>query len=411
MKRILFILLTCMFATGMMAQSVLVEHSLTAVENSAVLVQYNNYFGSFNNPDMDDPFPYVVIRVELLGDVTVAKERLDLNLGSQYKVESAIRSEQNQILFLVSSNVRNIELLCGDGCTPTTLIKGRLRKNTVYTCKVRYTAPAVSNQSGASDVDIKAMEAKVAELSAKLEGMEKQKEVPENREKMESTNTQPTEKKKTKIQFNPTPSDNYAIGLTVGYVSKQFQYNGDKWGYGKFFLGEGNRTDYTPALQLGITYNPTFKYGIGIRTGVFLEYARDVFSQSYDNDIYSGELNDLVLSMPAQLSYRYEIIKNLSVMLYTGPVIDFGMVLNAKIKFGAESETLENRYQYKDFGLDNDEKKYSGFDCQWGIGAGVQWSRLRLDIGGSFGMVNRISVANPKVMTNKPVYVTLTCFF
>lgn len=219
-------------------------------------------------------------------------------------------------------------------------------------------------------------------------------------------NSTTAQKSSCKLKFNPQPSDNYVWGLTFGYVSKQIKSNGYTFGYGEVYLDEGK--SFTPALRFGITANPNIKYGIGIRTGLFLEYAHDSYKEhSYEK----YDLHDITLSLPLQVSYRYEIIKNLSVMFYTGPIFEFGALLQVNSKYRGETYKSENFYKYEGMLLaGDDEEKYSGFNCLWGIGAAIQWSRLRLDVGGDFGMVKRVPV-DESVFTNKPVYVTLTTFF
>ena len=214
---------------------------------------------------------------------------------------------------------------------------------------------------------------------------------------------------KFKLQFNPQPSDKYWCGLTVGYMSKNMQssYMRSK-AQGSFIMGEENAV--TPAMRVGLTMNPTFKYGIGLRTGIFMEYGREVLKDEAETP--RGDITDLVghditLSVPLQLSYRYEIIPKLSVMLYTGPIFDFGAFCT--VTYNGDTYEKENIYAY-DFYTGN--SGYSGFNCLWGIGAGVQWDRLRLDIGGDFGMVNKYPSGEGITLNwNKPVYVTLTCFF
>lgn len=196
-----------------------------------------------------------------------------------------------------------------------------------------------------------------------------------------------------KIKFNPTPSDKFVVGLTVGYVSKSRKMTeGSETEKGSFLLFREGKT--TPVMRFGLTINPTFKYGIGIRTGVFMEYGRE---KGYiDGDKYT--VHDINVSLPVQLSYRYELIKNLSFMIYTGPVLDFGAY--AFYQKDGSSNKSKNMYS---------EDGYQGFNALWGIGAGVQWSRLRLDIGGEFGMSQKNKDGNYYENWNKPFYITLTC--
>ena len=210
-----------------------------------------------------------------------------------------------------------------------------------------------------------------------------------------------------KLQFNPQPSDNYIVGLTVGYAGRQMKIDGDKY---PLWMGEKNKM--TSGFMFGLTVNPTFKYGIGLRTGLFLNYSRE--SEKDHGETYY--FNDVTLSMPLQISYRYEIIKKLSVMLYTGPVFDFGAFANTNIwEYEYDIAKNDNLYTPEVWERFSGNKKYIGFNCSWGIGAGIQWDRLRLDIGGEFGMVNKCKDMYDHTETtlkwNKPIYVMLTCFF
>lgn len=224
-------------------------------------------------------------------------------------------------------------------------------------------------------------------------------------------NQAPAEKKESnfKLQFNPQPSDNYWFGLTVGYVSKNMKATayGESATGSFIFAGESGKT-FTPAMRLGLTMNPTFKYGIGLRTGLFFEYGIESLPEAAETP--AGEIvdmtgHDIGLSVPLQLSYRYEVISKLSLMLYTGPIFDFGLARIASYP-GAESENI---YAYDIY---SGQPGYSGFNCLWGIGAGIQWDHLRLDIGGDFGMVNKYpSGGSARLNWNKPVYVTLTWLF
>ena len=228
----------------------------------------------------------------------------------------------------------------------------------------------------------------------------------------DASSNQPAESQnesKFKLNFNPQPSDSYWFGLTVGYMSKNMKatYMGST-AEGSFIFGAESGKKYTPAMRVGLTMNPTFKYGVGLRTGIFLEYGREVEKDGAENakyEIIDMVGHDITLSVPLQISYRYEIIPKLSVMLYTGPIFDFGAI--CALSYGGE--TSENMYSYNPY---TENRGYSGFNFLWGIGAGVQWDRLRLDIGGDFGMVNKYPSGESATLNwNKPVYLTLTCFF
>lgn len=217
------------------------------------------------------------------------------------------------------------------------------------------------------------------------------------KQEAEAAEEEPADGKK--IKFNPTPSDKFVVGLTAGYISKTVKsHNGSNTAKGSIM---GRENKYTPAVRFGLTINPTFKYGIGIRTGAFLEYAREKGDMPTGKSSSSTTtMHDLTVSIPFQISYRYELIKKLSFMIYTGPVIDLG-AYRTNVSGGHKDEN------YYSNGLSTYREK--GFNALWGIGAGIQWSRLRLDIGGDFGMVKKNHEGNYYSLINKPFYITLTC--
>lgn len=239
----------------------------------------------------------------------------------------------------------------------------------------------------------------------------------ENLSNNNNTNSSESSNKKpqSKLQYNPRPTDNYIVGITLGYMQKQNIAHDSEDGTekGSFLLGKKGAT--SPAMQLGLTINPTFKYGIGLRTGLFMEYAAEknattveLSNYPYEKDV-TYKAYDISLSLPLQISYRYEIWNKISVMFYTGPVFAFGAYQMWKL----EDEKSKNIYTYDIY--EEEKIKYRGFNALWGIGAGFQWDRLRLDMGGEFGMIkkNKQSYIGGEFYQkwNRPFYITLTCFF
>ena len=132
-----------LIASPIFAQSLTITRAFQAIPNSSVLAQYKNQFGKWEKPDLDDTFPYVVIRVGLDGDgreVQAAKKQLNLYLGQMTAVESVYKDNSNELLFLIPVRSRNIQMDCGDGCDRVTLMDGSvpLRSNTVYYGRVHF---------------------------------------------------------------------------------------------------------------------------------------------------------------------------------------------------------------------------------------------------------------------------------
>ena len=118
-----------------------------------------------------------------------------------------------------------------------------------------------------------------------------------------------------------------------------------------------------------------------------------------------GSLSDHNLSIPLRVQWRYEIVPDWSVFVYTGPSFDIGV--GGKLKQSGEAlgesiETEESIYD-KEYG-------FRRFNMLWGVGAGVRWKFLQLRIGGDWGLlsVNRL---DEKVTLSKPLHVTLSYMF
>ncbi len=163
------------------------------------------------------------------------------------------------------------------------------------------------------------------------------------------------------------PTDKFICSLEFGYISKSWKRDGDKYA----FLGGDKK--YTPGFRFGLGINPTFKYGLGFKTGLYMDYVH--YSDRDDHDI--------AFNIPLQVSYRYEFVKNLSAFIYLGPALD--------LEFWRDG-----------YGIYDDENLV---DLQFGIGAGIQYKRLRFTVGGEFGMIkNDWSKANRQ----KPIMVGLS---
>lgn len=219
----------------------------------------------------------------------------------------------------------------------------------------------------------------------------------------ENNDGQPVERTKS-WRFEPSEKRNF--GLTMGWTTKQFKYKEggetEKGSIGQL-LG-GDEKNMTHGFSFGFLANPTFKYGLGVRTGLIFEYYHEKYTgenpSNWNAGDYTAHLHDFNFSIPAQLSFRMEVARDFSLLIYTGPVFDLGVYGFTKI----EDEKSDNLY-----GKDVWSDKWEGFNCLWGIGGGLQYKFLRLDVGGEFGMMEKFGVDNLKL--NKPIYINLAFMF
>ena len=127
----------------MWAQSITLTKEFQTMPNVKASEVYRNQFGNYEIVGADDPFPDVVIRIGLDGnsrDIEDAKERLNISLGRMVKVESVFKEARNELLFLIPSRARYIEMQCNGECLPQMMFDSlvNLQSNTVFYGRVHY---------------------------------------------------------------------------------------------------------------------------------------------------------------------------------------------------------------------------------------------------------------------------------
>ena len=199
-----------------------------------------------------------------------------------------------------------------------------------------------------------------------------------------------------KLKFNPTPQGRKRpFGISIGYTSKQMALGSLKVSMLSNEIGKSS-----PALMVGFYMAPEFKYGIGIQTGLYYELAtyNGTYTdfEDYYNEVEKGYSNtEHTLSIPLRVQYRYEIIRDLSVFLYTGPSFDVSVEYKTTIDM---KETLYGEY--------TDIRR---FNLLWGVGIGVRYNCVQLMMGGDWGLIDILKSTPAKL--NKPFFVTLSYVF
>ena len=131
----------CLVVSPLLGQSLTITKDFAQVPMASVLAMYKNQFGKWEKPDLDVTFPYAVVRMHLDGnarEVTVAKQRLTLYMGTQTAVLDRYTGNSNEILFLIPARRPTVYVDCGDGCDRVLLVENlQLQPNSVYGCSVQ----------------------------------------------------------------------------------------------------------------------------------------------------------------------------------------------------------------------------------------------------------------------------------
>jgi len=201
-----------------------------------------------------------------------------------------------------------------------------------------------------------------------------------------------------KLKFNLEPQGaKRTFGISVGYTNKQMK-DSDGEIYPWCYIGDDENKKSSAALRTGLYWAPEFRYGIGLQTGLYY----DMSTSKYNEDDYSLSQSEHSLSIPLRIQYRYEIIPDLSIFLYTGPSFDISLAMTVKESYMGETEKY-NIYE--------DDSDINRFNMLWGVGAGVRWKGLQLMLGGDWGLTNIYKDDTWKTKLNKPFSISLTYLF
>jgi len=153
---------------------------------------------------------------------------------------------------------------------------------------------------------------------------------------------------KKKKCFN-CPNTKYAWGISLGYVEKGLNYpiiNGNYGDYSYYEELEG--------IQLGLRYEPLFKYGFGLNTGIFYEYyTLKLFDENYN---HGYDYEEYFLRIPFHLEYRFNFSKYFNLFVFGG--LSAGVLTN------------------------NDSGEYS-FQSSHDYGGGIRIDHFQINIGQS----------------------------
>ena len=107
---------------------------------------------------------------------------------------------------------------------------------------------------------------------------------------------------------------------------------------------------------------------------------------------------DHTLSIPLDLKYAYNVTDDFKIYAFAGPRFAVGLVYLMKMKQSGTSASVNiytGKATIKDDGESvseelDDADFASRFDLQLGLGAGIQYKRVSLEVGYDWGMLNRI---------------------
>ena len=160
-------------------------------------------------------------------------------------------------------------------------------------------------------------------------------------------------------------------GWEVSYVTKQISISGyadedsEKFSTAWNGVWDDGFNHWLHGFRTGFHFQPAFKFGLGMYTGLFVEF---YFSHNSEGIEEYKDYVEIDMSIPLHILYQFPLGRKVAVGFHTGPSFNWslsGVYSNGLFKDEAESDT------YKvDFG---EEPYPKSFSCNWDF---ALWLRL-----------------------------------
>ena len=215
-------------------------------------------------------------------------------------------------------------------------------------------------------------------------------------------------KKKKKKSFN-SPKTKSCWGFAAGYTSKRWRK--------RIASGEESLVYFADSkslhgVQLGVRYNPLFKYGFGVDVSLFYEYyhyrytAPDAIVK--DLLIYRT-LNEHVLRLPVHLEYRLNFSKSFQLFIFGGIAIDYIVDGNMIISDQNTPNSDANKVITDIYGSYIPSE--SRFNAAYTFGGGIRFGSIQFNVSSARGFYNGTPYQEYILMQDNPLNITMSVMF
>ena len=177
---------------------------------------------------------------------------------------------------------------------------------------------------------------------------------------------------KKRVSFNPWNVDfqKRQYGLSVNYVNKY--YSAKQGGKSKHYNNIGTEGG-NDGVQVGISYQPYFKYGQGLSFGVYAQILMDKEAEIYiENDYRKHTQVDLYI--PLQYQFTLPLSRHFSISLNAGAAVSVGV-------YNGFSMKDENTSVNLGFGYNEEHGMYlpERVDYSLLFGVGIQMNHFKIE--------------------------------
>ena len=215
-------------------------------------------------------------------------------------------------------------------------------------------------------------------------------------------------KKKKKRSFN-SPRTKSFWGFVAGYTSKLWSKetpDGNVTNVGLF------DSSWLHGIQFGIRYNPLFKYGFGLNTGLYYEYYhyKSALIEDFnaaEQYYYYNTLNEHAIRFPLHVEYRLNFAKSFQLFFYGGFTAEYAFLGNmSKTRQGEYTPFEDNKDIYGSI-IPSGER----YNVAFSYGGGIRIGAIQFNVSTEKGLINVSPSKEYVLKQNKPLNIAMSIMF
>ncbi len=183
-------------------------------------------------------------------------------------------------------------------------------------------------------------------------------------------------------------------GVSFGYIQKEWITKIDNK---KYRHGLNGSSEGLHGIQAGVLFEPYFKFGLGLRTGLYGEYLVNKNKEEMS-------VIDANLYMPLHMSFRARF-GQFHLFCYGGVGADFGLYSSFHTIINDHYQEVKNVW---DTWLAPDWKR---FNASYEFGGGFRYKALQLSFTKSIGFIDMSHTREYKVTQDKPMQINMSFMF
>lgn len=214
-------------------------------------------------------------------------------------------------------------------------------------------------------------------------------------------------KKKKKRSFN-SPRTKSFWGFVAGYTSKLWSKETPDGNVANVGLFDSS---WLHGIQFGIRYNPLFKYGFGLNTGLYYEYYHYKSSLIEDfneaGQYYYKTLNEHAIRFPFHVEYRLNFAKSFQLFFYGGFTAEYAFLGNmSKTRQGEYTPFEDNKDIYGSI-IPSDKR----YNVSFSYGGGIRIGAIQFNVSTEKGLIDVSPNKEYILKQNKPLNVSMSIMF